>query len=91
MKLLIIGQQKLHVGLQQEADLLLRSPLALFLFFFMLFLLAEDGVEVLSDRQAHHQVCNMDNDQRRYTNVRLVLLVSLPITACLYASLKRFK
>lgn len=57
VKLLIIGQQKLHVGLQQEADLLLCSPLAFFLFFFMLFLLTEDGVEVLCHRQAHHQVC----------------------------------
>ncbi len=54
MKLLVIGQQKLHVGLQQEADLLLRSSLALLLFLFMLLLLTEDGVEVLRHWQAHH-------------------------------------
>lgn len=54
MKLLIIWQQKLHVRLQQEADLLLGSPLVLLLLFFMLLLLTEDGVEVLCDRQAHH-------------------------------------
>lgn len=57
MKLLIIGEQKLHVGLQQEADLLLSSSLALFLFLFMLLLFAKDGVEVLCYWQAHHQVC----------------------------------
>lgn len=54
MKLLIIRQQKLHVGLQQEADLLLRSPLALFLFLLMFLLLTEDGVQVLRHWQAHH-------------------------------------
>lgn len=54
MKLLIIRQQKLHVGLQQEADLLLCSPLALFLFLLMFLLLTEDGVQVLRHWQAHH-------------------------------------
>lgn len=54
MKLFIIRQQKLHVGLQQEADLLLCPPLALLLFFFMLLLLTEDGIEVLCHGQAHH-------------------------------------
>lgn len=57
VKLLIIGQQELHVGLQQEADLLLSSSLAFLLFFLMLFLLTEYRVEVLCDWQAHHQVC----------------------------------
>lgn len=57
VKLLIIGQQELHVGLQQEADLLLSSSLAFLLFFLMLFLPAEYGVEVLCDGQAHHQIC----------------------------------
>lgn len=57
VELLIVGQQQLHVGLQQQADLLLGSPLALFLFLFVLLLLAEDGVQILCDRQAHHQVC----------------------------------
>lgn len=57
MKLLVIRQQQLHVGLQQEADLLLRSPLALLLFLFMLLLLTEDGVQVLRHWQAHHEVC----------------------------------
>lgn len=55
MKLLVIRQQQLHVGLQQEADLLLRSSLALLLL--VLRLLAEDGVQVLGHRQAHHEVC----------------------------------
>lgn len=54
MKLLIIWEQKLHVGLQQDADLLLSSSLAFFLFLFMLFLFTEDGVEVLCYWQAHH-------------------------------------
>lgn len=54
MKPLVIWQQKLHVGLQQEADLLLSSSLALFLFLLVLFLFTEDGVEVLRYRQAHH-------------------------------------
>lgn len=54
MKPLIIWEQKLHVGLQQEADLLLSSSLALFFLLFMLFLFTEDRVEVLCYRQAHH-------------------------------------
>lgn len=57
VKLLIIVQQKLHIGLEQEADLLLHSPLAFLLFFLMLFLLTEYGIEVLCHWQAHHQVC----------------------------------
>lgn len=57
VKLLIVRQQQLHVGLQQQADLLLGSPLTLFLFLFVLLLLAEDGVQILSDWKAHHQVC----------------------------------
>lgn len=44
MELLIVGQQQLHVGLQQEADLLLGYSLALLLILLMLLLLTEDGV-----------------------------------------------
>ena len=47
MELLVVRQQQLHVGLQQEADLLLSSPLVLFLLLLVLLLLAEDRVQVL--------------------------------------------
>lgn len=54
VKPLVVRQQKLHVGLQQEADLLLHSPLALLLFLLVLLLLTEDGVQILRYGQAHH-------------------------------------
>lgn len=57
MELLIIWQQKLHVCLEKEADLFLCSSLALFLFLLMLFLFAEDRIQVLSNREPHHEVC----------------------------------
>ncbi len=64
MKLLIIRQQHLHVCLQQEADLLLSSPLALSLFLLLLFLFAEDGVQVFRYWKTHHEVWG---DQRYST------------------------
>lgn len=56
MKLLIIKQQQLHVCLQQEADLLMSSSLARPLFLLLLFLFAEDGVQVFRYWKAHHEV-----------------------------------